>query len=404
MVIGIVAEYNPFHNGHLHQINEIRKEFGEDAIIIAVMSGNYTQRGEIAIADKGTRAKCAVLSGVNLVLELPYPFSSSCAEIFASSAVHILNSIHCVDYISFGSEAANIEILEQIAEAMLTDRYIDILKRTESYESNKSLGHPKCMELALEEYGIPTDAFSFSANNILALEYIKALKKQKSNIKLHTIKRIANDYRSDNIVDGNIQSASAIRKKIFDHCSALNFIPSTTRNFLEEAYTMGEYPTNIERISSAIISHFRLSETDQKDLSVDSAGGIYDRITTMSLKSNTVKELIENTETKKFTTARVRRAVVNSFLGVTSSMEHQPLAYTQVLAMDKYGREILKLLRKNEGFNILTKPSDIDKLSEIGQKQALFSRRADSVYELTRPVPKDAAYFVRFTPFVKKDD
>ena len=115
MNIGIICEYNPFHNGHLYQIEKIREEFGADTNIIAIMSGNYVQRGGVAIADKGLRAKCAVLSGVNLVLELPFPFSMSSAEYFAKSAVHILDSIGCIDYISFGSESGSIEELNKTA-------------------------------------------------------------------------------------------------------------------------------------------------------------------------------------------------------------------------------------------------------------------------------------------------
>ena len=119
MNIGIVCEYNPFHNGHLYQIQKIREEFGSDTNIIALMSGNFVQRGGVAIADKGLRAKCAVLCGVNLVLELPFPFSMSSAEFFARSAVSIFNSLGCIDYISFGSELGDVVTLERTAELML---------------------------------------------------------------------------------------------------------------------------------------------------------------------------------------------------------------------------------------------------------------------------------------------
>ena len=129
MNIGIICEYNPFHNGHLYQVEKIREEFGEDANIIAVMSGNYVQRGGVAIADKGLRAKCAVLSGVNLVLELPFPFSMSSAEYFARAAVHILTEIGCVDYISFGSESGSLDALKKTAELMLTDEFLKALEK-----------------------------------------------------------------------------------------------------------------------------------------------------------------------------------------------------------------------------------------------------------------------------------
>ena len=121
MNIGIICEYNPFHNGHLYQIEKIREEFGEDTNIIAVMSGNYVQRGGVAIADKGIRAKCAVLSGADLVLELPFPFSMSSAEYFARSAIHILDRLGCVDYVSFGSESGSLDELTRTARALMSD-------------------------------------------------------------------------------------------------------------------------------------------------------------------------------------------------------------------------------------------------------------------------------------------
>ena len=129
MNIGIICEYNPFHNGHLYQIEKIRQHFGDDTNIIAVMSGNYVQRGGVAIADKGVRAKCAVLAGVNLVLELPFPFSMSSAEYFARSAVHILTEVGCVDYISFGSESGDLDTLERTAKLMLRDDFLPTLER-----------------------------------------------------------------------------------------------------------------------------------------------------------------------------------------------------------------------------------------------------------------------------------
>ena len=151
MNIGIICEYNPFHNGHLYQIEKIRQEFGEDTNIIAVMSGNYVQRGGVAIADKGVRAKCAVLSGVNLVLELPFPFSMSSAEYFARSAVYILTQIGCVDYISFGSESGDIEALTRTAEFMLREDFLLRLESLSDDPEKKKLGHAALLEIALSE-------------------------------------------------------------------------------------------------------------------------------------------------------------------------------------------------------------------------------------------------------------
>ena len=227
MNIGIICEYNPFHNGHLYHIEKVREDFGDDTNIIAVMSGNYVQRGGVAIADKGLRAKCAVESGVNLVLELPFPFSMSSAEYFARSSVHILDSLGCIDYISFGSESGSVEELIKIAKIMLSDEFDSLLKKLSSNSETKKLGHAALCELAFKAL-VNTDefAFSFTPNNILAIEYIKAIITSKSSIKVHTVKRTSNNFSDENIVPGRIQSATAIRNSIEQKdISALEFIP-----------------------------------------------------------------------------------------------------------------------------------------------------------------------------------
>ena len=146
--VAIICEYNPFHNGHEYQIKKIREEFGEDTRIVAVMSGNYTPRGEIAIMDKFTRAKCAVLAGVNLVLELPFPYSISSAEHFAKSAVKIIDSLGIVDYISFGSEIGDVVFLSDVANKMLSESYNEQIKSLIASEKYSSYGYPKIAELA----------------------------------------------------------------------------------------------------------------------------------------------------------------------------------------------------------------------------------------------------------------
>ena len=179
MNIGIICEYNPFHNGHLYQIEKIREEFGEDANIVAVMSGNYVQRGGVAIADKSLRAKCAVLSGANLVLELPFPYSMSSAEYFAKSAVHILDSLGCVDYISFGSEAGDVAPLT--AQIMLSREFTETMERLSLDPEKRKLGHAALCEVALKAIAQDGENLaSLTPNNILAIEYIKAVITLKS--------------------------------------------------------------------------------------------------------------------------------------------------------------------------------------------------------------------------------
>ena len=187
-IVAIISEYNPFHNGHLYHTEKIREEFGFDTAIIAIMSGNYVQRGEGAIIEKWDRAKLAVDSGINLVLELPFPYSMSSAEYFAKAGVSIANSLGIIDILSFGSENSSIDDLSVVAENIISPEFEQEIKRLSNTEELTSFGFAKIRELA---YGnlFEKNVDISSPNNILAIEYIKALKHLNINIKLHTIKR-----------------------------------------------------------------------------------------------------------------------------------------------------------------------------------------------------------------------
>lgn len=403
MNIGIICEYNPFHNGHLYHIEKIREEFGADTNIIAIMSGNYVQRGGVAIADKGLRAKCAVLSGVNLVLELPFPYSMSSAEYFAKSAVHILNELGCIDYISFGSESGSIEALTEIAELMLTAEFQTTLSSLSKDPEKRKLGHAALCEIALQNLQSNNEErISLTSNNILALEYIKAIISLGSSIKVHTVKRAFNSFSDETMVPGKVQSATAIRKSIESKdISALEFIPDITKKHILEAISDGEFPCENERLSPAVIASLRLNLSTEQLAIHDTAGGLYNRLKELSFKTNTIQSLICAAESKNFTRSRIRRTLFYSLLGVTSSQFETQPAYTQLLAFDLKGRAMLKKIGKQSCFPILTKPSDAQKLPDVAIPQKMLSDTADAIFQMTKPVPKDGNSSLRFTPFVK---
>lgn len=395
--VAIISEYNPFHSGHKYQIKKIRAEFGSDTAIVAVMSGNFTQRGEIAFAPKTVRAKCAVLSGVNLVVELPFPYSSSSAEFFAKSGVKIAEAIGA-DYLSFGSESGDINELTKVSETMLSDSYnVEFRKLAE----NKALGYPQRCEMAYRTVSGKT--FEFSSNNILALEYIKAIKSMNSNIIPHTIKREGAGYDSTLINSESHQSAMAIRSAFESgDYSALLYLPEETRDLISQKRAEGDLPTDISKISSAFISYLRLNPPSESEEIHDAGDGLYNRLYNESFKANDISTLLLRTETKNYTRARIRRALLNVFFGVTSSEFNTLPAYTQILAMDTIGMQILKKKRKAADFQILTKPSDFKSFNELQLHQKSLSDKADSIFELTKPVPKDGASSLTFTPYVKK--
>ncbi len=395
--VAIISEYNPFHSGHKYQIDSIRKELGEDTAVVSVMSGNFTQRGEIAFAPKGVRAKCAVLSGANLVLELPFPFSSSSAEFFAKSGVKIATEIGA-DYLSFGSESGDIDTLIKASEIMLSDEYKAAFKRL---GEAKEMGYPERCERAYTS--VSNSRFDFSSNNILALEYIKAIRTLGSDIIPHTVKRDGAGYGAESIKDAQHQSAMALRGAFESgDYTALKYLPEETRAVISEKKEEGELPADISRISSAFISYLRLNPPSRCEEIHDAGDGLYNRLYNESFKANDISTLLKYTETKNYTRARIRRALLNVFFGVTSSDINALPAYTQILAMDNIGMQILKKARKTDGFKILTKPSDIKGLDEIQLRQKTLADNADSIFELTKPVPKNGASSLTFTPYVKK--
>lgn len=400
--VAIVSEYNPFHNGHLYQIEKIREEFGEDTAIISVMSGNYVQRGELAILDKWKRAEIATLCGVNLVLELPFPFSAASAEFFAKAGIHIAVSAGA-DVISFGSECGDISMLERMARNMLSPEYKEKLASLDNSEEHKTLGYPKLCELAYKElYCAEKDNF-FTPNNILALEYIKATMRYENPPMLHTVKRMGADFTEENLVDGSLQSATAIRKLIrTDIDSAFKYIPKNAYNTFSSALSAGELPSNEERLSSAVLTHFRLSDPAKDCPVFDAMGGLYNRLISKSFEATSISSLTELCATKKYTSARIRRVLWFSLLGVTSSDVRELPEYSQLLACDTVGQLLLKRIKKMKGLPILTKPSATDSLSDVAKRQKLLSDRADSLFALSIPRATPGNASLKSTPFVKK--
>ncbi len=403
MTVAIISEYNPFHFGHEYQIKKIREDFGENTDIVSVMSGNYTQRGEIAIADKYKRAEWAVLGGANLVLELPFPYSMSSAEIFASAAIHIINSTKSVDAVSFGSECGDKEKLFTVALNMLKPEYEKSLKDTLSDNDRKKLGYPAQCELAYNRaFSDGLENGFLSPNNILALEYIKAIIKTKSKLKIHTLKRLGTPYSSDTLSDGMLPSALAIRKQIKSNNLSLNSsLPDSILHSFDSALEEELFPTDSEKLSSALISHLRLGTNSKKRI-FDTDGGLYNRLKNAATEAGDLNTLIKTTETKKFTNARIKRGIWYSFFGVTSSDVKEMPKFTKILAFDKRGRALLKDIKERSDFPVITKPSAVKTLSKKARKQIMLSDKADSVFQLTKPKPTSGSYDIKAKPFVKE--
>lgn len=399
MVIAVICEYNPFHKGHEYHLASIRREFGEDTGIVAIMSGNYTQRAELAILPKSYRAKTAVECGADLVLELPFPYSASSAELFASAGVHIADMLGCVDVISFGTESGNLDDLYEAEEIIDSDEY----KRAfSSIPESKFLGYPERCEAAFR--AVSGSGFDFTPNNILAVEYLRALRSRGSRIKPHTIKREGSGYNDGTVNTEAFSSAKAIRTSIIENgLSSINdSLPEATRKELALALELGDFPTDERRLDTSVITKFRLSPRMQNVSYHDASDGLYNRLRSASFEANDISSLLLQSHAKNYTKARIRRAMWNVFFGVTSSDVKRAPCFTQVLAMNKRGMQILKSVKKRDDFFILTKPSGTKVLTESALKQKQLSDIADSVFELSKPVAKSGNSSYRFTPYIKK--
>lgn len=401
-IAAIITEYNPFHNGHEYQIKKTRELLGDDTAIIAIMSGNFVQRGGVALTDKLTRARAAVDCGVNLILELPFPYSMSSAEFFAMAGVHIAAKLGIVDYLVFGSERGNIDTLEKISKNMSSEAFRTRL--AEYTISSQNIGYPALCELVYKElYCEELESGFFTPNNILGIEYLKALKAEQSTITPVTIKREGGAYDSELTSGTSLQSASAIRDLIYDNNnSAYNFVPNNAKIIYLDAASHDRFPTDPEGLDKAIISSFRLNPPKLRAQIHDAEGGLYNRLYSVSMTESTISSLIAKTETKKFTRARIRRAIWYSFLGVTSSDVRALPEYTQVLAMDHIGRTLLKRIKKMSDFSVITKPSSYKEHSQSVISQKELSNRADAIFDLTLKCSNSAKDALTFTPYVKK--
>lgn len=358
-VLGIIAEYNPFHNGHLFHLNESKKLTGS-SYTVAIMSGNFAQRGNTSIIDKWSKAKSAIECGVDLVVELPVLYSTSSAENFAEGAIKILDSLKVVDYLSFGVETADINLLNNIATVLNEEpkEYKSLL----SEELKKGLSYPKARENALMIYLNDIKKYSnvlSSPNNILGIEYIKALKKYNSIIQPIAMPRHESGHNDLNY-HGNIASSTAIRNITknngFDILRKLMPEPSYTN--LIKNIKVGHVVPDLSVFEKEII--FNLRKMSIYDISQlpDVSEGLEFAIKNAANSCNSLVELLNIIKSKRYTQTRIQRILLYSLLGITKkdiaiSKKTQP--YVRVLGFNEKGKYLISEVAKaNPKLNIIT--------------------------------------------------
>lgn len=386
-VLGIVSEYNPFHNGHLYHLN-YSKQITKSIFTIAVMSGNFTQRGDTALVDKWTRAEMALKAGIDLVIELPTVYATSSAENFAEGAVKILNSLGIVDYISFGSECGEINPLNDVADVLYKEpkEFSSLITR----QLKSGLSYPKARELAISMYFGASKKYTSileNPNNVLAIEYLKALKKYKSNIAPFTVKRDYADYNSTTIKNG-IASSTAIRSMIANNKNIHYVVPFETYELMEEQLELGHIVQGLSVFEKQIIYTLRRMTVQEIAEIPDVTEGLEFRIKEAANISNNIETLISHIKTKRYTLTRIQRILLHSLLGITVkdvNASKRVTPYIRVLGFNKHGKRIISAIADhNPSIKIIVSPKKFLENSPIGPLRNMLTKDilATNIYTL----------------------
>ena len=370
-VVGIVAEYNPFHNGHLYHIQESKNKVNADSCV-CVISGNFTQRGEPSIINKWAKTYMAICCGADLVIELPTVYSISSAENFASGAIKVLDELKVVTDISFGAECDDIAVLNNIANVIYDEpkEYKSIL----AHELKKGISYAAARENSILMYLNDIKRYAgvmSGSNNILAVEYLKALKRQKSEINPVAIKRNKVYYNDEAIVD-RLASSTAIRKLLInrEYSEVRKVVPKTTYQILGEEFKNGNVVLSLKKYEKEIIYSIRKMSIEQIANLPDVTEGLENSIKKAASECNTLEELIDKIKSKRYTQTRIQRILIYALLGITK--KHMEVAknnapYIRVLGFNDKGKELIsEISYKNPKINMITSVSKY--IGEVSKK------------------------------------
>ena len=399
-VLGIIAEYNPFHNGHLYHLDTSKKITGYD-YTVAIISGNFTQRGSTSVIDKWSKTKMALQNGVDLVIELPVLYSISSSENFADGAIKILNSLGIIDYLSFGSETPDITVLDSISDILCNEP--KDYKKLLTTELDKGLSFPKARENALLDYIKNTNTFEnekqdfeeykkalSSPNNILGIEYLKALKKYNSSIKTVCISRFATDYNSSDF-SGSIASATAIRELIKnkDFNSIKTVIPENSYPVLMDCINSGHIVPDLNCFEKEIIYTLRKMNIEEISNLPDVSEGLEFSIKKAANSCNTINEFLDIVKSKRYTVTRLQRILLYALLNISKEdmqlSKQVEMPYVRVLGFNDNGKKLIsEIATKHPELKIITSVKKFIDTNSDKDLQVLFDKDvlATDVYSL----------------------
>ena len=380
-IVGIISEYNPFHSGHLYQVEEIRKAI-PNARIISIMSGNFMQRGEPSFLNKNIRTKLAIDNGVDLIIQLPTLYSLQSAENFALGGVKILKAINCIDYISFGIESDDFADILKIANTQLMENSMLNFLIDKNMNDGKSYS-VSYKDATMELLNNNIDENIFLSNNILALEYIKSVKNLNMETNFLPIKRSGNNYLDEIIEDDKFASATSIRKNILSGKidSTINHIPEISYEEIkkyDDFNSMDEY-FNILKYNLLVLNRNMKNITGYEK-------GINNLFVKNMMKSKDMKEFIDLSISKRYKKGRIQRFIINYLLnigkGFVDEVVQSPNNYIKVLGFNNNGKEILRNIKRTSEVNIVTKNKDFKPLSDLDRKLYDLESYATNLYNL----------------------
>ena len=381
-VLGIIAEYNPFHNGHMYHLQKAKEQSGAQ-YCICVMSGNFVQRGNTSIVNKWKKAEMALLNGVDLVIELPTIYSVASAEGFSLGAIKLLNNLKIVDAISFGTETSDFAALNNISSIVNEEpmKYKSILNS----ELKKGLSFPKARENALMLYlndNKRYDNILNTPNNILAIEYLKALKKIKSTIQPIPVKR-EKVYYNDNVIVDEFASATAIRKLLKDEefSEIRKVVPKSTYQILKKETELGNVVLDLSRYEKEIIYNLRRMTVSEIAELPDVNEGLEHSLKNAANYSNDITNLINIVKTKRYTVTRIQRILICALLGITKrdvGMAKKAEPYIRVLGFNEKGKELISRINKqNPKATVITSVKKFQDKNNNNKNSKIYKRLLD---------------------------
>ncbi len=392
-VIGIICEFNPFHNGHKYLIDSVKKD-GDT--VVCVMSGNFVQRGESAVADKRIRAKAALSCGADLLIELPVAFSVSGAQTFARGGVKLLDSLGCIDTIAFGSECGDTESLKKAAKALNDSNVqneINSLMQT-------GITFAAARENAVRKvFGDEIADLLQNPNDILGVEYISALNLLRSKIKPQAVSRKSISHNSKKS-DGAFASAMLIREKMRNGEDYREFMPDKAFAVLKKASEEGKAPSDYSKLEMPILAFLRKATAKDFIGVPDVSEGIENRILASVRNANTLSEVFDVAKTKRYTHARIRRIVLCAFLGIKKPHIACGMPYIHILGFSENGRRLLHDAVKTATLPIAVRLSDISNLGYVASQSYKLECTSTDIYNLTLPKIRNCGTEMTDSPVV----